>query len=59
MSDFYPSIHSDKNLTQMHLDSLKKGEDKQRSDKERQFERMVIVQRKIKRYAKYEKAQKL
>ena len=35
MSDFYPSIHSDKDLTTKHLLSLKMPEDKQRLQKEK------------------------
>ena len=51
MSDFYPSIHSDRELTHRHHLSMKLSEEKQRLEKEKQFERMVIIQKKIKKYS--------
>jgi len=52
MSDFYPSIHSDTDLQHKYYHSLKLTDEKKLVLKERQFERMIGINRLIKSYKK-------
>lgn len=59
MGDFYPSLHSDQRLQFKHFYSMKMDDDQKRVGKTRQFEKMVLVEKIIKKYKRWEEAQKL
>ena len=59
MSDFYPGLHSDQRLIQRLNENIKMEPEEQRINKEKQFVRMVTVQKIIKQYKRYSEAVKI
>lgn len=52
MSDFYPSIHQDTTLENLYMSALKISEEKERTLKEKQFEKMIEIQKTVRKYSK-------
>ena len=59
MSEFYPCIHSDYQLLYDTTAAMKISKDQQRTEKEKRYDQMVMVQKIIKKYSNYEEAQRL
>lgn len=59
MSDFYPGLHSDQRLMQTFYQQMKIDEEEKRINKEKQYVRMVTVQKIIKAYKKHNEALKI
>ena len=57
MSDFYSGIHSDSGLMHQHYNMMKMDEDEKRIYKEKQFGKMVTIEKVIKKYKKHDEAQ--
>ena len=56
MSDFYPGLHSDQRLMQNFYQHMKMDEEEKRMNKEKQYVRMVAVQKIIRAYKKHDEA---
>lgn len=57
MSDFYSGIHSDSRLMHQYYNMMKMDEDEKRVYKEKQFGKMVTIEKVIKKYKKHDEVQ--